>query len=173
MRGRIDIRFGIGSLRLTGRGAPIPLRPWHTCWFLAMPFWHGRQRSIWLSRTIARCLSISASTILCPGNSAPCALSSWALAGGLLIKYCLSSIVAHEHPSLAILAIFMARCMSDYSSCTRPPCLAIVADMSKTYKELVAAFKLEIRQLPLPYMLLQPPPQRLKSDLAIPADVSH
>jgi len=42
-------------------------------------------------------------------------------------------------PSLAILAIFKARRMSDCSSCTWPPCLAIVADMLKTSKKLVAA----------------------------------
>jgi len=38
-------------------------------------------------------------------------------------------------PSLAIFATFMARGMSDCSNCTRPPCLAIVADMFKTYKK--------------------------------------
>jgi hypothetical protein len=40
---------------------------------------------------------------------------------------------------LVILAILKARRMSDCFSCTRPPCLAIVADMLKTYKTLVAA----------------------------------
>jgi len=55
---------------------------------------------------------------------------------------------------LSILAIFNARRMSDCSSCTRPPCLAIVADMLKTYKTLVDASNNEIRLLPLPYTLL-------------------
>jgi hypothetical protein len=39
------------------------------------------------------------------------------------------------------LAIFKARRMSDCSSYNRPPCLAIVADMLKTYMILVAASK--------------------------------
>jgi len=45
------------------------------------------------------------------------------------------------------------RRMSDCSSCTRPPCLAIVADMLKTYKTLVNASNNEIGLLPLPYTL--------------------
>jgi hypothetical protein len=44
--------------------------------------------------------------------------------------------------------------MSECSSCTRPPCLAIVADMLKTYKTLVDGSNNEIRLLPLPYTLL-------------------
>jgi len=72
---------------------------------------------------------------------------------GFLIRYFVSSIAAHEKPSLAILAIFNARRMSECASCTRPPCLAIVADMLQTYKPLVAASNNEIRLLPLPYML--------------------
>jgi len=59
-----------------------------------------------------------------------------------------------QKPSLAILAIFNARRMSDCSSCPRPPCLVIVADMMKTYKTLVDASNNEIRLLPLPYTLL-------------------
>jgi len=58
-----------------------------------------------------------------------------------VISCCVSSIAARENPSLAILAMFKARRMSDCSSGTRPPCLAIVADMLKTSKELVAASK--------------------------------
>jgi hypothetical protein len=46
---------------------------------------------------------------------------------------------------------FKARRMSDYSSCTRPPCLAIVADMLKTYKQLVVASKRKNPLLPQPY----------------------
>jgi len=70
------------------------------------------------------------------------------------VRYFVSSIVAREKPSLAILPIFNARRMLDCSSCTRPPCLAIVADMLKTYKTLVDASNNEIRLLPLPYTLL-------------------
>jgi len=101
-----------------------------------MPCWQGRQPSVWFSRSIARCLSIAASTFLCPGESTPHFFSSRTLAQGLLINNCVSPIAAHENPPLAILAIFKARRMSDYSSCTRPPCLAIVADMLKTNKEI-------------------------------------
>ena len=79
--------------------------------------------------------------------------SSWTSARGFLIRCCVSSIAAHENPALAIIAIFKARCMSDCSSCTRPPCLAIVADMLETYQILVAASESEKRRLPLPYTL--------------------
>jgi hypothetical protein len=58
-----------------------------------------------------------------------------------------------EKPSLAILARFKAMRMSDCSSCTLPPCLAIVADLLKTYKTVVAAANNEIWLLPLPCML--------------------
>jgi len=39
------------------------------------------------------------------------------------------------------------------TSCTRPPSLAIVADMSKIYKKLVAACNNEILQIPQPDIL--------------------
>jgi hypothetical protein len=42
------------------------------------------------------------------------------------------------------LAIFTARNMWECSRCTRPPYLAIVADMLNTYKTLVAASNNEI-----------------------------
>jgi hypothetical protein len=69
------------------------------------------------------------------------------------MRYFVSSIVALENASLAILAIFNARHMSDSSSSARPPCLAIVADRLKTYKTLVAASNNEILLLPSPYTL--------------------
>jgi len=53
-----------------------------------------------------------------------------------LIGNSVSCIAPCDNPPLAILAIFKARYMSDCSSCTWPPCLAIVADMLKTYKEI-------------------------------------
>ena len=71
-----------------------------------------------------------------------------------LIRNCVSCNAGREKPSLAMFATFKARCMLDCSSCTRPHCLAIVADMSKTYKILVAACNDEIRRLPQPYTLL-------------------
>ena len=58
-----------------------------------------------------------------------------------------------QNAFFGLLAIFNARRMSDCSSCTRPPCLAIVADMLKTDKTLVAASKSEIRLLPLRYTI--------------------
>jgi len=45
-----------------------------------------------------------------------------------------------QKPSFGHLPIFMARCMLDYSSCTGPPCLAIVADVVQTYKKLGVYF---------------------------------
>ena len=63
--------------------------------------------------------------------------------------------------------------MSYCSSCTRPPCLAIVADMLKTYKTLVAASESENRRLPLPYTLPLPPPECLKLFWSIPGDAYH
>jgi len=44
-----------------------------------------------------------------------------------------------REPFISHFPIFKARRMSDCWSCTRPPCLAILADMLKTYKKLVAA----------------------------------
>jgi len=129
---------GRGGAHLGG-GAPLPLRLHRVSGFFAVPFGQGRQPSVWFSRTIAGCFSIAAFTLLCPGNSTPRFISSRTSVRGFLISCCVSSIAAREIPPLAILAIFKARRMSDCSSCTRPPCLAIVADMLKTSKKLVAA----------------------------------
>jgi len=122
-------------------GAAVSMCPQCVCRFFVVPFWQGRQLSVWCSRTIAWCLSIAAFTWLCPGNSTPCIFSCQTSAWGFLISCCVSSIVVRENPPLAIWAIFKARHMSDYSSCTWPPCLSIVADMLKTYKKLVAGSK--------------------------------
>jgi len=133
--GGVPVRGGA----LRGGGAPVPLRLHRVCGFFAVPLWQGTQPSIWFSRTIAGCLSIAAFTLLCLRNSTPCFFSSRTSARGFLISCCVSSIAAREIPSLAILAIVKARRMSDCWSCIRPPCLAIVADMLKTSKKLVAA----------------------------------
>jgi len=123
----------------TAGGLPRPVantslqRVW---WFCALSFWQGRQPSIWFSQSIARCLLIAAFTISCPGNSTPRFLSSRTPARGLLIRKYVSSIAARKNSPLAIVAIFKARRMSDCSSCIRPPWLAIVAVMLKTYKEI-------------------------------------
>jgi len=127
-----------------GGGAPVPLRLQPVCESFAVPFWQGRQPSIWFSRTIAWCLSIAAFTLLCLGNTTPRLLSSRISARSFLIMCCVSSMAVRKQHFLAILAIFKARGMSDCSSCTRPPCLAIVADMLKTYLKFVAASRVRI-----------------------------
>jgi len=152
--GRGGVGSGVRTLRWAGGGAPVPLRVQPVCGFFAVPFWHGRQPDVWLWQSIARCLSIRAFTFLCPENSTPHFFSSRTSARGFLMTHFISLIAAREKPSLAILAIFNARRMSDCSSCTRSPCLAMVADMFKTYKTLVDASNNEIRLLPLPYTLL-------------------
>ena len=69
----------------------------------------------------------------------PHCFSSWTSAHGFVISCCGPSIPACDNPCSAISAIFITRHMSDCSSCNRPPCLAIVAVMLKTYKKLVSA----------------------------------
>jgi len=114
-----------------GGGAAVHLHLQRVCGFFVVPLWEGRQLSVWFSWTIGGCLSIAAVTLLCPGNTTPRFFSSRTSACGVLIRCLVSSIAVRENPSLAILAIFKARHMSDCSSCTRPPCHAIVADMLK------------------------------------------
>jgi len=38
---------GVRSLRRSGGGVPVPLRPQRVCGFFAVPFWHGRQPDVW------------------------------------------------------------------------------------------------------------------------------
>ena len=132
--------LGQGGAR-HGVGPSVPLRLQRVCWFSAVPFGQGRQLSVWFSQTIVWCHSIAAFSLLCLGNTTPHFFSSRSSARGFLISCCISPIAARENPPLAILAIFKARHMSDCSSCTRPPCLAILVDMLKTYNKLVAASK--------------------------------
>jgi len=94
--------------------------------------------------TIAGCLSIAAFTFFCPGNSTPHFFTSWTSVQGFVNNCCVSPIAARKNPLLVILAISKLRRMSDCSSCTRPPCLTIVAEMLKTYNKLVAASKRKI-----------------------------
>jgi len=128
---------GTGS----GGGAHVPLRLQRVCGSFAVPFWQGRQLSVWFSRIIAGCLSITAITLLSLRNTTPRFFSSRSSARGSFIRRWVSSIAARENPSVGILAILKARHLLDDSNCTRPPCYAIVADMLKTYKKLVAASK--------------------------------
>jgi hypothetical protein len=130
------------------------LRLHHVCGFFAVSFWQGRHPADWFRRSIARCLSIAAFTYSCPGHSTPRFCSSRNLARGFLISNCVSSFPAREKPSIGIFALFKSRRMSDCYNCTRPPCLALVADILNSKKKLVAACNGEIRQLPQPYTLL-------------------
>jgi len=152
--GCLPVSGGVGSgvrtLRRSGGGAPDPLRLQRVSGFFGVPCWKGRQPDVWFWRSIAGCLCIAAFILLCLGNSTPRFFSSRTLACGIRMSYFVSSIASREKPYLAILAIFNARHMSDSSSCTRPPCFAIVADMLNTYKTLDAASNNEIRLLPLP-----------------------
>ena len=38
---------GVGSLRQSGGGVPVPLRLQRVGGFFAVPFWHGRQPDVW------------------------------------------------------------------------------------------------------------------------------
>jgi len=151
--GRCGIFSGVGCLSPSGGGAPVPLRLQHVSRFYAVPLWQRRLPSIRFSRSIAGCLSMADFTLLCPGNSTPRYCSSRTSSRGFFIRYLVCSIVARKNPPLAIFAISKARHMSDCSSCTRPPCLAIVAGMVTTYMTLVDASTYQIRLLPLLYTL--------------------
>jgi len=151
--GGCGVGSGVGCLSRSGGCAPVPLHLQRVCGFCAVPLWQGRQPSVRLFQSMGWWLSIAAVTVSCPGNWTLRFYSSRTSAQGLLIRNCVSSIVARKNPPLTIVAIFKARRMSDCSSCTRPPCLAIVADMFKTYKKLVAASTYWIRPLLQPYTL--------------------
>ena len=122
-----------------GRGAPMPLRLQRVCGFFAVPFWQGRQLSVRFSRTSAGCHSIAAFTSFRQGYTTHLMFSSLTPAWCYLIRCCVSSLEARENPSLAILAIFKASRMSECSCCTGPPCLVIVPDMLRPYKNWVTA----------------------------------
>ena len=115
-----------------GWGAPVASCRQHVSALFTCQFWQGRQPSVWFSPIIAGCVSSTPFTILCPGNTIIHFFSSQTSAQGFLICCSVSSIAARKNPSLAIMATFKARRMSDCSSCTQPPCFAIVAAMLKT-----------------------------------------
>jgi len=145
---RAGVRSRVSCLHRAGGGAPVLLRRQYVGEFHAVPFRQGRHPSGWFWPSIARWLSITASTYLWPGNSTPRWFSSQISESGFMIRFCVSSVEACEDPHLAILAIFTARHMSDCSSCTWPPCLVIVSDMMRTYKQWVAAANDKIRLVP-------------------------
>ena len=134
--GGCGVGSGVGCLSRSGGGAPVPLHHQRVSRFCTVPLCQGRQPSVWFSWSLAACLSIAAFTFLCLANSTTRFFTSWTSTRGFLIRNSVSSLAAHNHPLLAILAILEARRISDCSSCTRPPCLAIVAGMLKTCNEI-------------------------------------
>jgi len=134
----------IRILHQSGWDALVTLHLHHVCGFRGVAMWQERQPSVWFSQTIAGCLSITPVTILSTANWAPWIFSSQTLVWHFMITNWYCSNAVREYPPLAVMAIFEARCMSDCSSCTQTPCLAIVADMLKTFWKLVAASKYEI-----------------------------
>ena len=152
--GGCGVSPGVSCLSRPGGGAPVSSHLQHDWGFCAVPSWQVRKPSVWLSRIIAVCVPIAVFTFLCQANWTPFIFSSRTWARRFLIRHCVSSIVAHENPLLAIFTIFKARDMSDCTSCTWPPCLAIVAGTLKFYNNFIAASTYQIRLLPLPYTVL-------------------
>jgi len=151
--GRASVCPGCGWLRWSGRRAPVPWRLQRVSAFSPAPLWKEWHPSGWYWQSNARCLSIAALTYLWRGNVTPRFFSFRTSARAFLMRYCISSIAACENPPFAIVAIFKSRHMLDCSSCNRPPYLAIVPDMLKTYQKLVAAAENKISLAPQPYML--------------------
>jgi len=153
LSGQRGCRFTCKMSVLVGWRCTLSFAPPACRRILCGAVWHGRQLSVRFWPSIAGCLAISAFTVLCPGNAITRFFSSRTSVQGFLITYCISSVAVCENPPLAVLATFKDRSMSDYSSCTRPPCLAMVADMMGTYKKLVVVTNNKIWQLPEPYKL--------------------
>jgi len=120
----------------------------------AVPCCQERQPSNGLPRSIRGGYFITAVTCVLPGMFNLRCFSSQTLRRSFLIRYCVSSIVTCQTPHLSVSAILNPRHMSDCSSCTRPPCLATVVELLKTYMQLVAAFAYPIWQIPQPYIPL-------------------
>ena len=137
--GGCGVGSGVGFLSPSVGGAPVPVCLQGDWGFYGVWFWEGRQLSVWLSQCIAGCLPIAAFTFLWPGNTTSRFFCSCTSSWGFIIRNSISSIVARKNPPVATLAIIKARRMSDCSSCTHPPSLAIVADMLRTYNKLFAA----------------------------------
>jgi len=90
--GRIEAGGGAGFMG----GAPIPLGLQCVCRFFAVLFLWGKQPSGWCSQIMPGCISVTTFTILRPGKLTPCFFSSHTSAQGFLIRYCISSIAAHQ-----------------------------------------------------------------------------
>ena len=111
---------GVGSefscLHCLGESAPGPVLLQVICGFFGVQFWLGRHPTVWISQSIAGCLSIVAHSVLCLRNSTPGIFSSRTSAWHFLIKYFVSSIGVHKNHSCSILAIFNNRRLSDFST---------------------------------------------------------
>jgi len=94
-----------------GGGAPVPLYLLHVCELFGVMFWQRRHLGVWLWWSIATCLSIPAFTSTFPGSSTLCFLSSRTSGCGVLMRYCVSSMLARKNPLLAVLAMFKTRRM--------------------------------------------------------------
>jgi len=130
-------------------------------------------RQCYFDEASLRALPLQPPFCLSNGNHTAHFFSSRTLACGFFITYCISCTAARGHPPLAIIAIVNARHISDCSSSTWPPCLAIVADMLKTYKKVVAACNNEIQLVCPPYTLLWPPLRRLQPVMSTPGNAYH
>jgi len=148
--GWLGVGSGVGCLHWSGEGASVPLHLKRVYAFFPVQFWQPRHLVVWFWQSIPGCLSIAAFTHVRPGNSSPCFFYTGTSVRGFMNRDWVSSIVACENTPVAILDISNARCKSDCSSWTRPPCHAIVADMLKTYKKWISASNNEIRLLPQP-----------------------
>jgi len=150
--GGLSISSGVCCLGQSGRGVAVMLHLQHVCIFFALPMWQRRQPFVSVARIIAGCHSIAAFTILRRGIWTPRYLSSRTSTWHSLIMCCICCSAAPKNPPLVILPRFIARHMSDCSSCTWSPCPAIVGDMLETNRTLVASEN-EIPLLPTPYTL--------------------
>jgi hypothetical protein len=151
--GRDGVGSGVCFVRCLGGDPPVLLGVQHVWGLLAVQFLQARHSGIWFAQSIARCLSIPAFTLMCPGNPTLRFFSSRTTVCIFLIRYCDSAIAERENPPLPILAMFKAWHMSDYSSCTLSPCHAIVADMLNSNNRLVNDSINETQPLPQPHML--------------------
>jgi hypothetical protein len=129
---------------------PQPESLWILCW----PILPRNVATHQIFMIHERCLSIPSLSFLCPQNSANKVICSQTLACGFAIRYCVYAIVESRNTLWAILPGFKTRPMKDCCSDTWPPCLAILADMLKTYQKLVVTSKNEVSLLQWLYVSL-------------------
>ena len=84
--GRGGVSSSVSCLCWSGVGATVHLGLPPVSIFIAVLFWQGRHSSMWFWWSLTGCLSIAAFIEVCPGDSTPCFISSWASARGSLIR---------------------------------------------------------------------------------------